>query len=482
MKKRGILEETCKKFGYLTGYHHDQPVHICNVRNEQRELLAQKVRYPDKSFSVRGKLKNDILIGMHLFTGGRRLIITEGEIDMLSVSQAQGNKYPVVSLPNGAQSARKVLTNCLDYLKHFDEVVLCFDNDEAGRKAAKDAAEGISGVVDVRIARLSMKDANDMLLGGCADELIRALWNADPYKPEGLLKASELLGRVLERKKPEQGLPWFLPELTKATYGRRGGDVIFLGAGTGVGKTDFLTQQMEYDTETLGERVTGFFLEQDVVETYQRLMGKADKKLFHVPDGSWTEDEYVNAAKKIAQSDKLTLFDAFGLSGWDSIKSRMAFQAEQGDRIFYIDHLTALATGADERDEKAELERITAEMAEFAKQRNVIIIAISHLTTPDKGSHEEGARVMIRHFKGSRAIGFWAYFMFALERNAQSDDEDERTTTRLRVLKDRFTGQSVGNVFCMGYDRDTGLLYPKDDPQKNKDKAEEYEFKDHTAF
>jgi twinkle protein len=37
------------------------------------------------------------------------LTITEGEIDALSVSQAQGNKWPVVSVPTGAKGAVKPL-------------------------------------------------------------------------------------------------------------------------------------------------------------------------------------------------------------------------------------------------------------------------------------------------------------------------------------------------------------------------------------
>ncbi|MCV5231965.1 hypothetical protein OFC56_32910, partial [Escherichia coli] len=65
-----------------------------------RELVAQKIRTEDKKFLVKGKLTGE-LIGSHLFSGGRKLIITEGEIDMLTVSQVQSNKYPVVSLPNG---------------------------------------------------------------------------------------------------------------------------------------------------------------------------------------------------------------------------------------------------------------------------------------------------------------------------------------------------------------------------------------------
>ena len=47
--------------------------------------------------------------------------------------------------------------------------------------------------------------------------------------------------------------------------------------------------------------------------------------------------------------------------------------------------------------------------------------------------------------------------VIALERNQQSDDEREARTTRLRVLKSRYTGD-VGLACALLYDKDTGRL------------------------
>jgi twinkle protein len=49
-------------------------------------------------------------------------------------------------------------------------------------------------------------------------------------------------------------------------------------------------------------------------------------------------------------------------------------------RLFYLDHLTALAAAED--DERTALKRIMAEMASLAKELRVIIHFISHLSTP----------------------------------------------------------------------------------------------------
>jgi twinkle protein len=142
-------------------------------------------------------------------------------------------------------------------------------------------------------------------------------------------------------------------------------------------------------------------------------------------------------------------------------------------RIFYVDHLTAMADTADER---GSLEQIMKEMAGLAQELRVIIHFISHLSTPEGKSHEEGGHVSIKHFKGARAIGFWSFFMFGLERNQQAEDEEERSTTTLRVLKDRYTGQATGALIRLGYDRITGRLYDKQSDFTPEADPEAYSF------
>jgi twinkle protein len=454
--KRGITEETCRKFGYTIGEHHGKKVQIANYRRDG-QIVAQKIRYADKTFSFKGDMKLAGLYGQHLWSPGRRIIITEGEIDALSVSQAQENKWPVVSLPNGAQGAKKSIAREIEWLEQFEEVVLMFDMDEPGQDAAKECALLFSPG-KCKIAHLPAKDANELIQSGRTREIITAMFNAKVFRPDGIVTFNDIREKAL--KPAELGLPWFLPSLTDYTYGRRPGEVYGFGAGTGVGKTDFFTQEIKHTAINLGEKCALFYLEQPPAETAKRVAGKLKGRRFHVPDGSWTEAELIAAFEQIESSGNVFMYDSCGSTEWETILAKMKYLVHtEGVKHIFLDHLTALA--AAEEDEKKALEKIMAEIASFTEANGLYFYFISHLATPEGKPHEEGGRVMIRHFKGSRAIGFWSHFMFGLERNQQADDEDERQTTTLRVLKDRHTGQATGKTIALGYEASTGLLFEK---------------------
>ena len=449
--KRGISEETCQKWGYHVATLDDTPVQIANYRIDN-EIVGQKLRFPDKDFAVRGKLK--CLYGQWLWTTGKMLVITEGEIDALSVSQAQGNKWPVVSIPNGAQGAAKALAKQLDWLAGFETIILMFDQDEEGRNAAAECAE-LFETGTVKVAQLPLKDANDMLVAGRTKELINAIWRAKPWRPDGIVTVADIHEELMTPL-PE-GLPWPWPTLTKLTHGRRAGEVYFLGAGTGIGKTDVFTQIIAHTITDLGEKVGVFYLEQPPQETVRRIAGKLYGKRFHVPSGGWEPAEWEEAVAALEKDERLFLYNHFGSTEWSVIKARIRYLVKaHGVRHIFLDHLTALAAHA--VDERRELEMLMAEISGLAQELGIFFYGISHLATPDGKSHEEGGRVMVRHFKGSRAIGFWSHFMFGLERDQQAEDEDERRLTTFRILKDRFTGQSTGSVFHLTYDEETGRL------------------------
>ena len=142
LKKRGLTQKTCEFWGYGVSNYRGQRVQVANYRDATGKLQAQKLRFANKDFSVVGNLKKSGLYGEHLWRDGTKfVVVTEGEIDAMSVSQVQDLKWPVVSLPSGCTSAKKAIGQSIEFLCTFDHVVIMFDNDEAGQKAAIEATQ-----------------------------------------------------------------------------------------------------------------------------------------------------------------------------------------------------------------------------------------------------------------------------------------------------------------------------------------------------
>ena len=450
--KRGISEETCRHFGYTVGQRHGVNVHIAPYY-KGGELVAQHYRTPDKDFPWSGNVKGIELFGQHLWRdGGKKVVITEGEMDAMSLSQVQGNKWPVVSIPTGSNGAAKAIKDNIEWLEKFEEVVLMFDMDTPGKEAAAECSPLLTPG-KCKVATLPLKDANEMLQANRGKELIDAIWGAKVYRPDGVIAIEDVIAEAAEDV--PDGLPWFLPALTEATYGRRAGEIYAFGAGTGVGKTDLFTQSIAYDLLTLKLKVGVLYLEQPKVETARRIAGKAVGKILHVP-GKSTKEERISALKLISETNSLFLYDSFGSAEWDVIKAKIRYMVVGLDcKHIYLDHLTALV--ASEEDERKTLDRIMAEMAALALELKCVIHFISHLTRPEGKPHEEGGRVQIKNFRGSNAIGMWSHFMFGLERNQQAQEEADRKST-LRVLKDRNTGQATGKTILLDYCPTTGMI------------------------
>lgn len=452
---RKITEETCRKFGYrVATTSKGETVQVAPYYSPDGGIIGQKCRPKDKSgMFVAGSLKEALLFGQQLWSaGGRKLVITEGEIDAMSVSQVQGNKWPVVSVKNGAQGAKKCLQQQIEWVSSFEEVILMFDMDKPGQDAARECAP-LFKPGQCKVATLPRKDPSECLQAGETQAIISAIFNAQPYRPDGLIRIRDVAAKAKEP--PVPGIPWAWETMTKWTYGRRYGETYGFGAGTGIGKTDLFTQQIEYDINTLQVTVGLFYLEQNPVETVWRLAGKFKGKAFHVDDGTWTLEERAAAIDELEANDRVHMYQSFGHCEWDTIAGHIRFLANEGVKHFYIDHLTALADPSNERES---LEIIMEEMASLGNELGLMIHYVSHLSTPEGKSHEEGGRVLSKHFKGARAIQFWSHYMFGLERNKLADDPEERSIATLRCIKDRMTGRADGETLLLKYDRGTCRL------------------------
>lgn len=215
------------------------------------------------------------MFGQHLWQPHpkKRIVITEGEIDCLSVSQVQENKWAVVSVPNGAASAAKDVRKHLEWLGGFKEVVICFDNDDAGREAAK-AVAALLPPNKALIATLPLKDANEMLKEGRVMELVQCLWDAKRFTPDGILNGKDLLSK-LDDSLEEQCYPFpaWLPEVNKKSLGIRLGDLDIFTSGTGSGKTTFIKQLQMHFKQTTDLNQALIHLEEPLKHTVNSLVG-----------------------------------------------------------------------------------------------------------------------------------------------------------------------------------------------------------------
>jgi twinkle protein len=117
---------------------------ICFNYFRGEELVNIKFRGPQKSFKM-AKDAELVFYNLNEIQDQSEAIIVEGEIDLLSMIEA--GIYNVVSVPNGASKGSQkleYLDNCWQYFEGKEKVVICTDNDEAGRErgfAALDLGE-----------------------------------------------------------------------------------------------------------------------------------------------------------------------------------------------------------------------------------------------------------------------------------------------------------------------------------------------------
>jgi twinkle protein len=447
---RGIDRETCAKFGYGYGEWSGTKVQVATYCDKNGRPVAQKLRDANKRFTITGDAKRMGLFGEHIWkSGGKMLVITEGEIDALTVSQLQQNKWPVVSLPNGASSAAKSVANSIEFVESFEKVILMFDMDEPGREAAKATADMLSPG-KAFIARLPEKDANECLLMNKGKAVIDAMWNAKPYRPDGVISISEVADKAAADI--EVGRPWPWQSLTDRTYGRRYGELYGFGGGTGCGKSTVFKQIAKHIIETEKVPVGLIMLEEPPAMTAKTIAGMFMGKRVHVPEVEYDRDELRHTLAKL--DGRVYLYDHFGSMSFDVIKQKIRYMVRAlGVRDIFLDHLTALAAAID-TDERKAIDAIMAELSSLTQELDCTIYYVSHLTTPEGKAHEEGGRVLEKQFRGSRSIAYWSHFLFGIER----DKQDEEGVTVFRVLKDRFTGDAAGLRFGLRYSTTTGLL------------------------
>ncbi len=461
LKKRKISHDTCRKYGYFHTKDKGKTVQVAPYHDSKGKVVAQKIRAPGKKFYALGNFSDATLFGQQLFAeGGKRIVVTEGEIDALSVYEAMPT-WPSVSIGTGAAGSTKAVRDNVEYLESFDKVIFMFDEDEAGKSAAQSCADLLSPGKS-HIASLSRKDANEMLQHGEARELVSAIFSAKQYRPDGVINGSDTWDDVTKPVVP--GIDYPFAGLNEKTFGIRPGELITICGGSGIGKSQFVSE-ISYDLAINHNENIGYIaLEEAVGRSARRFMAIDLDKPIHLPNVDVTQDQLKSAFENTMGTGRIWFYDHWGSLDSDNLLSRMRYLVKScGCKFLVLDHLSIVISGMGlEGDERRMLDRCITMLRSFAEETKCGLLIVSHLRRPALGkSHEEGLMPSLTDLRSSHSIAQLSDLVLALGRNSQSDDVDERNTTFVRILKNRYSGMT-GEGCALRYSSDTGRLSETD--------------------
>jgi twinkle protein len=464
---RRISEKVAKQYKVRIEYGSNGKIakHHYPFMDNKGRISAYKTRAVDtKDFKTNGEFKDTTLFGEHLWDkGGKYITITEGEIDCLSIAEVFNGKWAVVSLKNGASSVSKSLQGSLEFLESFESIVLAFDNDEAGQLAIEKALELFSpDKIKIMSLPEGYKDASDMLKAGLVKELENCWWRSKTWTPSDIQGASELRSAWLERP-DKQSVPYPWVCLNNKTKGFRRGELVTITSGTGMGKSSLIRELEHHLLTTTEDKIGIIHLEETNERTLDGLVGISLNVPYHLDDIRQQYDK----AKATAAFDKLfvrdngeeplTLYDGKELSV-DKIVSRIRLMAKtQNIKWVILDHLNLVMSGDVKIDERRNIDALMTKLREVVVETNIGLFVVSHLSRQQGKPHEEGGIISLSHLRGSQGIAQLSNIVIALERDQQAVDENERNIVTLRILKNRYTGET-GETGHLKYHGLTGRI------------------------
>jgi len=467
LSDRGISLETAKKYGVRSVkdsngkiVEHSYPYYANN------EAVSHKVRKTaDKSFIWNGSPRGTGLFGSQAFQqGGKYITVVEGECDAMAAYELMGSRWPVVSVKNGAQAADRDVKESLEFLESFDNIVICFDNDRPGREAARKVAR-ILKPGKARIISLpeDYKDANDMLRKGQSQAFMNAWWGAKLYTPSGVINVSENFDNYINRqRKPSIPYPW--QGLNDKLEGLRQGELVTLTGGTGLGKSSVTREIEHWLVKNTEDNVGVIALEEDWRRTIDGIVSIEANARLHIDRvrEQFSQEQLGEFYGNIfagENANRVWVHSHHGMNDLDSIFSKLRFMAMGCDcKWIIVDHLHMLVLSTPENDERRAIDNIMHRLRTLVEETGCGMILVSHLRRVDGNrGHENGIETGLSHLRGSQSIAQLSDCVISLERNQQSEDPIEASTTKVRVLKSRYTGD-VGLATHLRYDKDSGRL------------------------
>lgn len=463
LPERRISEETAKRFGItsITGLKSETTKHSYPYYNKVTgELTASKNRdCKTKQMPWTGDRTDIGMFGRQLCTGrGKSITITEGELDAAAFCEMMGPAYQVVSLKNGVKGAVQDIKEDLEFLEGYDSIVISFDMDEYGDKGWE-AVKDLFTPGKVRRMIMPASDANQCLIERKIREFKRSFFDAKIYEPDGVVSIASTWENILAYKNTPS-VPWPWAALNAITRGLRTSEIITIISGTGMGKSQLLREIQNHLVDVTDWRIGILALEESIARTVLGLMSMKCGRPLHLEED--TPEEFLRAVwEQVAADDRYVLLEHMGVRGMEKMKARMRYMAKsRGCKALLLDHLHIVLSAVEgASNDWSKIDELMTDLRSLAHELDVALFVVSHVSRGGGGgpSHEEGGRLHLSNIRGSQGIAQLSDLVLALERNQQAEDERERNTTCVRVLKNRFTGET--GVGCyLYYDKETGRM------------------------
>ncbi|MAQ19382.1 MAG: hypothetical protein CMN30_31860 [Sandaracinus sp.] len=472
---RKLRAEDLEVFGIKTALsEHDgkTPTHMYFPMTKKGKITGYYVKTltePKHTWSV-GDVKEADLFGWEKAkqSGAYRLIITEGLEDAVSVDKIyrRGNKNPdyqpaIVSIPNGVGSVSRVLGHhAQDIRRKFKEIVLCFDDDDTGDKAVKEAMLILPEALSVK---LPCKDANACVMEGRMQAAYKAL-AFQSFKPKNTrIIMGEELHEAAREPTPFGELTWPFPTLNKLLRGIRYGETVYIGAGVKMGKSELLNHIAAWFIQEHKVPVFMAKPEEANKKTYKQLCNKIAESVFTDPEVEFDYQAYDEAGEQL--KGKLMMVDMYQHMDWATLKADIRDAASRGAKAIFIDPITNLTNGMNPGDANTKLQEIAQDLSSLALDLNVVVFIFCHLKAPDgaishearakkydKGEyvglgscpHELGGDIVSSQFAGSRAMMRSCNLMIGLEGNKDPAlPEGVRRQRWLSITEDREFGNTA---------------------------------------
>lgn len=444
MESRGISQEVTERYNITTQKEHDD-VLVFPFYDENN--LLQFVKYRKTDF-VKGRDKNKewceadckpILFGMnHCNFENPTLVMTEGQIDSLSVTEAGIEN--AVSVPTGAKGFTWV-PYCWDFLSRFSNLVVFGDFEQGTITLLPEMQKRFHGAVKhVREGDYKgCKDANEILKKYGPEAVRKAVENAEPVKHPKIIRMADV--ERVDVSKMEK-ITTGITALDKMIGGLYFGQLILLTGERGQGKSTFASQIGTFAISN-GYPVFAYSgeLKNDQFKAWMEYQMAGDREINKIVErNGWIN--YSIKQEIIPQmtqwyGDLAYMYDNTMVEdeNEDLLKVLETAIMQYGCRVLIIDNLMTAISDDIASDLYRQQTQFVRQLSVMAKRMDVIIILIAH---PRKSNGFEFGNDDVA---GSSNI---TNLVDVVMRYAKPKEDDKDTMNRIiGVYKNRLTGKTT---------------------------------------